>query len=156
MEIRIMSISLHELGRRLKGFDIRQEAREAIIETKDEIVRLNQGQLYLGKRSDGSDLAPYSSWYAAYKERLSDPIASITDRRTLYLTGKWWNSIKVDVQSETFEVTNDDQKNTLIMQREGEKVLGLSKESKAEEYVPNYFFPALRARIERRLGIGFT
>jgi hypothetical protein len=42
----------------------------------------------------------------------------------------------------------------MIEAREG-KVLGLSPTSKREEYIPNTFFPALKAVIERKIGLKF-
>lgn len=144
-------MDLHELHKNFKSFDIREEVREVIRETSEQIAELNRGQLFLGKRPDDSELDPYSNFYADFKSGLSHPIASIVDRRTLYLTGEFWRSIKVKIESEEFNLVSDDAKATQIFDREGE-VLGLSNESK-DEYQENYFEPNLIDRIQTKLGI---
>lgn len=145
-------MTLYELEAKVSSFKIREELRLAIQDTAEDIAELNRGQLFLGLRSDGSSMDDYSAYYADFKTKLSHPIASITDRRTLYLSGQWWRSIRVDVGSETYEITNDDSKTADILAREGEDVLGLSTDSKSE-YVINYLQPALGRRIENAIGL---
>jgi hypothetical protein len=146
-------MDLHELQRKLKGFDVHEEVHAAIVDTQDEIVRLNQGQLFLGIRSDGTRMDDYSPGYVNFKSKLSHPIASITDRRTLFLTGAWWRDMKVEISTESVLVGNSNFKTAQIIAREGAAVLGLSKESRESEYIPLYFGPALAKRIELGTGL---
>lgn len=150
----IMSITLHEMQRRLKGFDIREEVRQVIIETKGEIEELNRGQLFLGKRADGSYIGPdYTPFTKQIKEEKGQPF----DRVTLRDKGHFWNSIEVDsVNSETYNIFAQDPKTAALVKKYGGKILGLSKESRTEEYIPFYFFPALKKRIETKTGLKFN
>lgn len=141
-------LTIFQLQKSLAKFDVWETVIESVRETSDAIAVLNRGQLFLGKRPDGSEMAPYSPWYADQKSRLSG-IAAITDRRTLYVTGVFWNSIKVDVDSATFNVKSDDPKASKIFTREGD-ILGLNKENKDEEYIPFYFWPVFKQKIEDR------
>lgn len=146
-------MDLHELQKKLKSFDVQKEVVASIVDTQEEIVRLNQGQLFLGLRADGTRMDDYAPFYADFKSKLAHPIASIVDRRTLFLTGEWWRNIKVDVGTNEFKLTNSDSKTAEIIAREGEQVLGLSKENKDQEYIPNYFAPTLAKRIESATGL---
>lgn len=132
--------------------NIRKEVRDVIIETSEDIAELNRGQLFIGMRADGKEINPkYSDLTIELKEAKGQP----TDRVTLRDEGDFWNSIKVDVKSETFDIDATDSKTLKLTRKYGKQILGLSKESKSEEYIPNYFFPALKARIERKLGVKF-
>lgn len=138
--------------------DIRKEVRDVIIETSEDIAELNRGQLFLGKRSDGKPIKnlkrgseEYSSWWGDYRASLGLQ----TDHFDLNVTRQFWDSIEVDVRSEVFEVLSNDDKYDDLVKMFSERILGLSDASKSEEYIPNYFFPALKARIERKLGVKF-
>lgn len=145
-------MTLHELQRRLSGFDIGNEVRESIIETQDAITELNRGQMFIGKRSDGSEITPtYSDLTIILKEEKGQP----SDRVTLKDTGDFWDSLTVDVDSDTFTMDATDSKTDRLSKKYGDKILGLSDESKREEYIPLYFFPELKNRITRRLGFKF-
>lgn len=144
-----MSLTIHEIQRRLSGLDINQEVRESIVDTKDAIKTLNQGQLFIGKRADDSYIYPdYTELTKAIKEAKGQPF----DRVTLEDTGAFYDSIQIDVKSDTFDIDATDSKTNKLTKKYGEKILGLSKESKSEEYIPLYFFPELKRRIEGKLG----
>jgi hypothetical protein len=143
-------MTLHALQRKTKAFDISREVTEVILDTKEDIAELNRGQMFLGKRADGTDITPtYADLTIAIKESLGEP----SDRVTLRDTGAFWDSIEVDANSETFTIDATDEKTNKLVKKYGNKIFGLSKESKSEEYIPLYFFPALKNRIEQKLGL---
>jgi hypothetical protein len=145
-------MTLHELQRRFSGFDITEEVRESIIETSDEITELNRGQMFIGKRSDGSEITPtYSDLTIELKEQKGQP----SDRVTLKDTGAFWDSLTVDVNSDSFTIDATDSKTEKLSKKYGDKIFGLTAESKREEYIPLYFFPALQKRITGKLGLKF-
>lgn len=147
-------MNLYELQRNLKGFDIRQEVVEVIRETAPDIIKLNQGQLFIGRRADGHEIEPeYTEATIAIKEGKGQP----TDRVTLKDTGDFWHSIIVDkININTYNIFAEDKKTAKLIKKYGSQILGLSKESRTEEYTPLYFFPALKARIERKTGLKLT
>lgn len=144
-------MTLHELGRRLNAFSIREEVIEIFVDTGPEIVKLNQGQLSLGLRADGYEIEPsYSPFTIAEKKRKGQPY----DKVTLKDTGAFWQSIYLgDVSIEKFNVDASDEKTDKLIKKYGGQILGLSTDSKNEEYIPNYFFPELKARVEGKLGL---
>lgn len=143
-------MNLFRLNQGLQQFHIWDEVVQSVQNTRDSIAEMVRGQLFLGKKPDGNEMPPYSPWYADIKSKLSG-IAGITDRRTLYLTGNFWKSIEVDVDTEKFVLKSTDSKADKIHKREGD-VLGMTTDSK-EEYVRNYFFPELKERIYHGTGI---
>ncbi len=146
-------MNLHELQRNLKGFDISNEVRESIIETKGAIEELNRGQMFIGKRADGTEILPtYSDVTIFLKDQKGQP----SDRVTLRDTGAFWNSIKVDVNSDSYTVGATDSKTSKLVKKYGEKIFGLSKESKREEYIPLYLLPVLRQKVTKKLGFKFS
>lgn len=123
------------------------------MDTKEDIAELNRGQLFLGKRADGKEINPqYADLTIEIKQAKSQP----TDRVTLNDTGAFWDSILVDVGSDTFDINATDEKTSKLIKKYGKQILGLSAESKNEEYIPNYFFPELKKRIEKKLGLKFV
>lgn len=144
-------MTLHELQRRLDAFNIRGEVVDIIADTGPEIVKLNQGQLSLGLRADGYAIEPsYSPFTIAEKKRKGQPY----DKVTLKDTGAFWQSIFLgDVSIEKFDVDASDAKTDTLIKKYGGQILGLSADSKNEEYIPNYFFPELKARVETKLGL---
>lgn len=144
-------MTLHSLQRNLKSFNIRSEIREVIEQTSGEIAELNRGQLFIGRRSDGKEINPqYSPLTVMIKEEKGQP----TDRVTLKDKGDFWNSIAVDVNSDSFTIDATDNKTNKLVKKYGKEIMGLNKESKAE-YKDNYLFPALKERIERKLQLKF-
>ena len=146
-----MSITLHELQRRLKGFDVRAVVVETITETAPDIIKLNQGQLFIGRRADGHQIEPE---YADITVRLKKLKGQPYDRVTLRDTGAFWDEIIVrNITANSYTVDDTNEKSDRLIKKYGGQILGLSKASKSEEYIPNYFFPLLKAKIFERTGL---
>jgi hypothetical protein len=144
-------MNLHELGRRLDGFDLMTEVKDVIVETGEELADFNRKQLDSGIRSTGSEIKPA---YAPLTILLKDQKGQPTDRVTLKDTGDFYQGITVDVNSETFDLTSTDDKTEDLVKKYGNRIFGLTNESRGE-YVAFSFFPALKDRITNRLGFKF-
>jgi len=145
-------MTLHEMQRRLDKFEILQEVRLTIEETAETIADFNRKQLFAGKRSTGTDIKPE---YAAFTILIKDQKGQPTDRVTLKDTGEFYEDIEVDVNSETFELISTNEKTEDLKAKYGQRILGLSDNNKSE-YVEFTFFPALRARVTKKLGFKFS
>lgn len=82
-------------------------------------AELNRKQLDKGQKSDGSFLPNYKS-----KSR-SGPIR-------LYDTGDFWRGIRFIADNDKITSFSDDRKNSLLQDKYGEKILGLTAQSKIE------------------------
>src|SRR5688500_1401434 len=114
------------MQRRLKGFDIRQEVQEAIIETSGDIIVLNQGQMSLGRRADGTEITPT---YSDLTIMLKDEKGQESRWVTLRDKGDFWNDMFVDVGNDSYEVGSADAKAVKLEKKYGKKIFGLTKES---------------------------
>jgi hypothetical protein len=128
------------------------EVQEAVIETSSDMITLNQGQMSLGVRSDGTEITPT---YSDLTIMLKDEKGQETRWVTLRDTGSFWNDMFVDVGNNSYEMGSADAKATSLEKKYGKKIFGLTKESRKEEYIPIYLLPALQQRITRRLGFKF-
>lgn len=139
-------MTLGQLQTNLSGFNIRDEVNAVIDETREALKILNQGQLSLGKKSDGHYLPNYSTASVLHFGKPAGPIR-------LYDTGAFWNNIQIERQSGKIVFSDTDSKAPMLIQKYGRDILGLSSESKNEEYIPLYFSPALKDRIQRKTGL---
>jgi hypothetical protein len=140
------------MQRRLRGFDLLSELQESVIETSGDIITLNQGQMSLGKRSDGTEITPS---YSDLTIMLKDEKGQETRWVTLRDTGSFWGDMFVDVNASSYSLSSADEKTDKLRKKYGDKIFGLSKESKSEEYIPLYLQPALQTRITKKLGFKF-
>jgi hypothetical protein len=140
------------MQRRLRGFDLLSELQESVIETSGDIITLNQGQMSLGKRSDGTEITPS---YSDLTIMLKDEKGQETRWVTLRDTGSFWGDMFVDVNASSYSLSSVDEKTDKLRKKYGDKIFGLSKESKSEEYIPLYLQPALQTRITKKLGFKF-
>jgi hypothetical protein len=133
-------------------FDIHEEVQESLIESSGAAITLNQGQMSLGKRSDGSEITPS---YSDYTIMLKDEKGQESRWVTLHDTGAFWEDMFMDVNADTFTLGSADSKSEKLEKKYGKKIFGLSKESKKEEFIPLHFLPELQSRITRKLGFKF-
>lgn len=145
-------MTLHEANRRIQSFDLLQEVQDAVVETSNDIITLNQGQMSLGRRADGTDITPT---YSDLTIMLKDEKGQESRWVTLRDTGSFWNDMFVDVGNNSYEVGSADAKAVSLEKKYGKKIFGLTKESKREEYIPIYLLPAVQSRITKRLGFKF-
>lgn len=144
-------MTLHELQRRLDRFDIRREVRKTIDQTADSVADFNRKQLFAGIRASGTDITPA---YAPLTVLIKDQKGQPTDRVTLKDAGQFYENIFVDVNSDTFEIDSNDPKSDSLKKKYGNRIFGLTPESRGE-YVVYHFFPELKRRITGKLGLKF-
>lgn len=160
-------MTLHELSRRLKGFDLPTEVADSVNETKEAMVSLNRMQLLRGLTKEGEYLSPKYSEdpffkskesakrYAQWKKRI-EPVK--TDRPedvpNLYIIGTLHGGIEVNANSSEYTFTNTV---SFAGKVEGKfkNIYGLTSESKSETYIPDYLLPAIQKRVTKKLGFKF-
>lgn len=145
-------MTLHSLQRKLDGFDIHEEVQEALIEVSGEMITLNQGQMFIGVRADGTEITPtYSDLTIELKEQKGQP----SDRVTLHDTGEFWDDMFAQINAADYELGSANEKTAKLEKKYGKKIFGLTKESRSEEFIPLYFLPELQSRITKKLGFKF-
>jgi hypothetical protein len=157
-------MTLHEMQRRLKGFDLITEVADSVDETKEAMLHLNRQQLLRGLDKEGKYLSPkYSEdpWfkskesakrYAAWKKKIEpEKTDRPEDVPNLYIVGTFHSLIKIDVGASEYVFSNTA---SFASGVEGKfkDIYGLTSESKSETYIPDYLLPAVKRRITGKLG----
>ncbi len=116
---------------RLQGLDVGRQVKMTIGQTKQLIIDKNQDQLMQGIRSDGTEITPPYTYFTREKKKEKGRDPNIV---TLYDTGDFFREMFVDVGSDVIEIDSMDYKSDDLQEKYGEKVFGLTPDSK-EEYV---------------------
>lgn len=95
---------------------------------QEEIIKLNQRQLFdLGQDSEGRYLGQYS--YLTYQEKQAK-FGSFPKHITLYDTGDFYKSMKVDNRQKEFEIKANGQKaEDNLFEKYGQNITGLDSEN---------------------------
>lgn len=101
---------------------------DSLKENEDSIIKLNQNQLLLGKRADGSDNLPYSRDTITRRIKKGNPVKN--NLITLYEYGDFHKSMLLKIDNKKFSIIATDSKTESILKNDyGKKVLGLTKDS---------------------------
>ena len=129
--------TINNLLQKTLKVDLPFAVETALIETEAEYVELQQGQLYAGKQSDGTDIERIGVAYQGYapttiqiKQRKGQP----TDRITLKDTGDFYSQIFSDPRSDGIVADSGDEKSQKLQQAYGKKIFGLADPAK-QQYI---------------------
>ena len=101
---------------------------DSLKENEESIIKLNQKQLLLGKRADGSDNLPYSRYTITRRIKEGNPVKN--NLITLYEYGDFHKSMLLKIDNKKFSITATDSKTESILKTDyGKNVLGLTKDS---------------------------
>jgi hypothetical protein len=146
-----------ELIRRLQSFDLEQAAYDALEQTKDVMIELNQQQLSEGKASDGSIIRylrgsqyPYTRQYAVTKAKRGLQVSVVDLKGSSDAT--FWNSEQIKVEGQVIEYFSTLSLADYIEADYGVKIWGLTQENKGE-YVRTAFFQAFKVKWEAGTGL---
>lgn len=136
--------------KRLEGLDIMQAAADSIEDTREDLIRHQQEQMFAGQNSKGRPIKPfYSPSTIARKKKLGQPI----DRVTWKDKGGFYAGVFVDVRKDTFVTGSADSKTTFLVERY-KNVFGLAGQFKAD-YIRD-LSPVFNNKIENITGLKFA
>lgn len=151
---RYYNATIRNLEYRLRKFKpvLESALREEIRNHEDVITGLIQTQLWMGVDGYGNEIKPpYTLTTVRYKKKKHQPY----DRVTLYDTGDFYKSLRVEIEEDGFRIVSDDEKAQDLLDRYGEKVFRLMNES-LMEIVRVYLRPALEKRMKEYVKTGRT
>lgn len=134
--------------------DLRSQVPTIIENTEEEIVELNQEQLYLsGIDAEGNTLDHYRNpEYSEMKAAMNpNPGAGIPD---LNLTGNFYRGFEVSVTKDEFILSSTDPKTEWLEERYGEKIFGFTRDSR-KRYALGVFYNAVKLYITQVTGLKF-
>lgn len=121
----IDKIQIQILG--LKG-KLTEIISDSLKDNEESIIKLNQKQLLLGKRADGSDNLPYSRYTITRRIKEGNPVKN--NLITLYEYGDFHKSMLLEIDNKKFSIIATDSKTESILEEDyGINVLGLTKDS---------------------------
>lgn len=104
-------------------------AVEVIDDSEEEIITLNQDQLFAGETADGKEISPqYTPFTIAIKKRKGQPF----DRVTLLDTGSFYGKMKIKTIGQILDISSDDPKTPLLLKKYGEEIFGLTEENRID------------------------
>lgn len=149
------------------GQSLESSVVDAIDLTSDDIITLNQQQLYSGRLSDGSPVSPsylddpyFKSREAA--QRYSDWKDNITpdEQRpagvpNLFINGRFYQSWRIRASATTINFESSDPDAMDIEEKFSEKIYGLDDEN-MNTYRRESFFPVLKEQITAETQLTFS
>lgn len=129
--------------------NLMEESEKVMIEQSKDIIFLNQYQLFT-KSVDANDtsLAEYKSKkYAAKKARMNPNLGF--GKPDLKLRGGFYNRMTLSVNRGMYEVDSKDSKSPRLKKLYGNKIFGLTRESKGI-YARQFFIQRLINRITNK------
>jgi len=141
-------MKLRELYNKIMSVDIQALKEEAIQAHGDDIVRLNQSQLHVGRTSKGMYISPsYSKGYLKRKQKLNSYVApsGVPD---LYLHGGFYSEMETIVESGEYDIISWDEKSKWLLPRYDD-IFGLTKENieVAKVLCTNTFIKLLKDKL---------
>lgn len=114
--------------------DLTTLTSEVAAQNEPELAALNRKQLYeKGEDSEGNKLKKYRrAKYARVKHEMN-PLPGLGNP-DFYVTGAFQKSIFANVQNRSIVFDAKDRKSIFLVQRDGDKIYGLSSESKIEAW----------------------
>ena len=141
-------MKLRELQNKIKSIDMQTLKEQAVKDYADEIVKLNQMQLKLGRTKDGKYISPsYSKAYLKRKRKLSSYVApdGIPD---LFLHGDFYREMETIIEDNQYDVISWDEKSQWLLPKYDD-IFGLTKENieKIKPLVTNRLIELLKNKL---------
>lgn len=154
MAFLLLNMTGIDLLDKLKGFDVEFYAELAINETKEQGADILAAQMASGIDGNGKRLDPYAASTIYQKKKYGKGLGAVTDRRTLYMTGKHYSEIYLSARAGEILAGSDDPKSKFIQEREGDAIYKLGEDAK-EDYAQVHF-PVFKREFEKITGLQFT
>jgi hypothetical protein len=142
-----------DLLEKVKAFNIEFYAELAINETAKQGANILAAQMATGIDGNGKSLKPYADVTVRYKKKYGKGLGAITDRRTLYMTGKHYSDLYITAKAGELLSGSDDPKSVFIQNREGEAIYKMNSDSK-EDYAQEHF-PVFKREFTSITGLTF-
>lgn len=146
--------TINGMYERVAKLDLREQVPAIIENTAEEIIALNQEQLYLsGINREGEELREYRNEnYARAKNSMNpNPGLGVPD---LNLTGDFYRGFKLQMEADGFSIDSTDQKTGMLKDKYGETIFGLTPDSRIR-YAFGAFFDAVKNYIQNITGLQF-
>lgn len=138
--------------RDLRSLDLELETVLAIEETSKDFAKLNTDQMDKGQLNTGEQIKPaYTANTIARKKAKGQPF----DRVTLHDTGKFYDSIAVQVDNDHINISSPVDYSLSLELKYTSKIFGLNAEN-SKKYNFGPFWSVFKRNVEHITGLKFT
>lgn len=134
-----------EMKKRFEAIDTDAISLKAVEESTEQMANLNAEQINTGVKADGTEMPDYSLRSVVQYGKPYGPIR-------LRDTGAWQAGIYVRASGDAVTFSSTDNKNSMLEERYGEDILGLSEKYKSEA-IREAVQPAFSKLIEQATGL---
>ncbi len=136
---------------KLQTVDVDFEAAEGFNDASKEYERLNTEQMFLGKRSDGSEIEPpYTPTTVGIKKRKGQPF----DRVTLKDTGLFYKNLDAFADNDKIYIDSDTPYTDKLVEKYGTKIFGLDVDNR-KDFVRGAYWSVIKRRFQTATGLNF-
>ena len=145
--------TIHEMLRRAQSIDLQAIGVSVIVDTKDELIKLNKEQLMdKGEDKNLVKLKSYRSASYARKKNQRNPFPGL-GTPDLYNTGAFQNAFQLKINSKnSFDIYSNNSKSGDLQKKYGKAIFGVSDPNK-QEYADEYMQPALVREVRKILKV---
>ena len=145
--------TIHEMLRRVQSIDLQAIGVSVIVDTKDELIKLNKEQLMdKGEDKNLVKLKSYRSASYARKKNQRNPFPGL-GTPDLYNTGAFQNAFQLKINSKnSFDIYSSNGKSGDLQKKYGKAIFGISDPNK-QEYADDYMQPALVREVRKILKV---
>lgn len=144
----------------LRAFDFGQELETIVTENQDKLPEYITKQLSEGISGDGKPTtifgrSGYSKRTVEIKEANGTGLGAVTDRVTNYMTGQFYESIKVQTEGQTFEADSDVSYFGDIRLYSPDELLEVDEENR-RDFAETVTLPAITEALKAKTGFVVT
>lgn len=145
---------------RLAAFDFGQELQTIVEDNVEKIVPMIWDQLAAGKAGDGKDNTvfghdAYAIQTVREKEEHGKGLGAITDRITNFMTGDFYESLRIQVEGRVFEADSDVPYFADIKAYSRDALLEVDEEHRLE-FAEEITIPAITEALNAKTGLQIT
>jgi hypothetical protein len=127
-------MTAHEFYIKIKSLELQKAKEDAVVANKDVIIKLNQGQLHLGRTFKDDNIEPkYSDLYLKRKLKMSSYIAEV-GTPDLYVTGQFYSEMDVIVENGEYIITSFDEKMKWLTKYDD--IFGVNEDNLKQAQIP--------------------
>lgn len=138
----------------LRSFNWGEEMEAVIKQNEEALADFQAEQLAKGINRLGQEILPEYRPFTIEQKRKKSGLAAVTDHVTYYDTGELYKSLQGEVGNKQYDITSPSFKFDKMKKRSGERVVGLTEESRLR-FAEEITIPGVRKRFKEKTGFTF-
>lgn len=141
--------TIDHLIRNLESVKMPDVIHDAVVETTDDMKRLQRFQMLTGEAADDTKIGKYRNPVYAKQKFAQNPLAGLGNV-DLRLKGDFYREILVDARVNSVVIDSADEKTQALINKYGEEIFGLNTEF-SSEYATQHMGPVASDTIRKQI-----